>query len=350
MIKGHFDPHENPPVFRLGKKVFSMPKATVVVPVYNVEGYLKKCVDSVLAQTEPDFELLLVDDGSTDSSGALCDQLAKTDGRIRVIHQQNQGLGGARNTGIKAATGDWILLVDSDDWIEPETLEKTIEAGLREEADLVMFAFRWVDEAGQTLQVFREDAPKDRGLTLRDHPELLLCAPSACCRLYRRELLARTEILFPPRVWYEDMRTIPKLMAAARSMVFLDFVGYNYLNREGSITKNQNADRNREILLAFDDLLGYFREQGMFDQYRQEFCYLTLFHVYLTASVRVLLIDRKHPLLGQFRRYLEEQFPDYRQCSYLSRLGSMRKLLLTLLNLRQYGLIALLFHVKGRLN
>ena len=110
-----------------------MPKATVVVPVYNVEKYLEKCVDSILAQTEPDFELLLVDDGSTDGSGRLCDKLAEKDGRVRVIHQKNQGLGGARNTGIQQAQGDWLLLVDSDDWIEPQTLEKTMEAGLREE-------------------------------------------------------------------------------------------------------------------------------------------------------------------------------------------------------------------------
>lgn len=123
-----------------------MPKATVVVPVYNVENYLIKCVDSILAQTEPDFELLLVDDGSTDGSGGLCDKLSERDGRIRVIHQENQGLGGARNTGIQAAVGDWLLLVDSDDWIEPQTLEKALEAGLREEADLVVFGYRSVDE------------------------------------------------------------------------------------------------------------------------------------------------------------------------------------------------------------
>ena len=192
-----------------------MPKATVVVPVYNVEKYLEKCVDSILAQTEPDFELLLVDDGSTDGSGRLCDKLAEKDGRVRVIHQKNQGLGGARNTGIQQAQGDWLLLVDSDDWIEPQTLEKTMEAGLREEADLVMFAYRSVDEGGRILQTYMENAPKDRGLPLEQQPALLLTSPSACIRLYRRELLERTGILFPPRVWYEDMRTTPKLLAEA---------------------------------------------------------------------------------------------------------------------------------------
>ena len=201
-----------------------MPKATVVVPVYNVEKYLEKCVDSILAQTEPDFELLLVDDGSTDGSGRLCDKLAEKDGRVRVIHQKNQGLGGARNTGIQQAQGDWLLLVDSDDWIEPQTLEKTMEAGLREEADLVMFAYRSVDEGGHTLRTFLENVPKERGMALDAQPDMLLTSPSAWCRLYRRELLERTGILFPPRVWYEDMRTTPKLLAEARQVVYLDYV------------------------------------------------------------------------------------------------------------------------------
>lgn len=324
-----------------------MPKATVIVPVYNVEAYLEKCVDSILAQTEPDFELLLVDDGSTDNSGALCDQLARKDPRIQVIHQENQGLGGARNTGIKAATGDWILLVDSDDWIEQSLLEKTLEAALREEADMVMFWFRSVDEQGNTLRVFVENVPTDQGLTLKDHPDLLLTAPAAWRRLYRRELFTRTGILFPPQVWYEDIRTTPKLMAAASRVVFLDDIGYNYLSRSGSITKNQNADRNREILLAFDDLLSYFKEQGIFEQYRQELCFLTLFHAYITASVRILLINRKHPLLKECREYVNKWFPDYRHCKYLSRLNRVHLLLLSLLEKRLYRLIALLFRLKG---
>ena len=326
-----------------------MPKATVVVPVYNVEKYLEKCVDSILAQTEPDFELLLVDDGSTDGSGGLCDKLAERDGRVRVIHQENQGLGGARNTGIQQAQGDWLLLVDSDDWIEPQTLEKTMEAGLREEADLVMFAYRSVDEGGRILQTYMENAPKDRGLPLEQQPALLLTSPSAYIRLYRRELLERTGILFPPRVWYEDMRTTPKLLAEARQVVYLDYVGYNYFSRTGSITKNQNAARNREIVEAFDDLLPWFQRQGLFEKYRQELCYLVVYHADLTASVRVLLIDKKHPLLGELRAYLERWFPDWRQCPYLSRMSRAHRLLLSLLGKKRYGLVALLFQLKGRL-
>ena len=324
-----------------------MPKASVIVPVYKVEEYLEKCVQSILAQTERDFELILVDDGSPDRCGALCDSLAQTDPRIRVIHQENQGLGGARNTGIREARGDWLLLVDSDDWIEPKILEKAMEAGLREEADLVMFAFRTVDEQGRELGVFREDMPKERGIGLQEHKEALLTAPCAWNKLYRRSFFQGTGLAYPPRVWYEDLRTTPKLMAKAGRMVFLDEVGYNYLQRQGSIMKSANLERNREILDAFDDLLPWFRKEGLFEAYRRELEYLAVFHVYLTAGVRVALADRKSPLLRELAAYVEERFPGWRQNPYLPKLGGKRRLLVSLLEKKWYWAVSLLFKLKG---
>lgn len=100
-----------------------IPKISVIIPVYNVEKYLRKCLDSVLAQTRDDYEVVLVDDGSTDSSPQICDEYAEKDERILVIHQENKGLSGARNTGIKQCSGEWITFLDSDDWWEPEYLE-----------------------------------------------------------------------------------------------------------------------------------------------------------------------------------------------------------------------------------
>lgn len=324
-----------------------MPKASVIVPVYNVEAYLEKCVQSILRQTEQDFELLLVDDGSTDSSGQLCEELAKKDSRIRVIHQENQGLGGARNTGIREAKGDWLLLVDSDDWIEPEILEKSLEAGLREEADMVVFPFRSVDEEGRELAVFRENVPLDRALSLKERKDILLTAPVAWNKLYRTAFFRETGLAYPSRVWYEDIRTTPKLMALARRMVFISDIGYNYLQRQGSIMNSGKVARNVEIIEAFDDILPWFREHGLFAEYRQELEYLAVFHAYLTASVRVILADRKSPLLARLAAYLQEQFPTWRKNAYLPRLGAKRRLLVSLLGMKWYWAVALLFKLKG---
>lgn len=324
-----------------------MPKVSVVVPVYNVQQYVGKCLDSILAQTMKDFELLVIDDGATDQSGKICDEYSQKDSRVQVIHQKNQGLGGARNTGIEAAGGEYLLFVDSDDWIEPYTLEKALVAAESTGADISLFAFRSVDELGKTVQVFRESLPKNQALKIKDCKDIYLTAPCAWNKLYRSELFARTGVRYPPRVWYEDIRTTLKLFLAADKAVFIDDVCYNYLLREGSITKNVNADRNVEIIDAFDDILAYFKEQGAFEAYAPELCYLTLFHVYLTGSVRVINIDRRHGLLARFRTYLRENFPEYRKSVYLSRLGRNRRLIFSLLEKKMYGLVYLIFKIKG---
>lgn len=324
-----------------------MPKVSVVVPVYNVEDYVEKCLRSILGQAFTDIEVLAVDDGTKDSSGEICERIAAEDSRLRVIHQENQGLGGARNTGIEAAAGEWLLLVDSDDWLEPGILERALSAGEKHGADMVMFAFQTVDEQGRVLQKFVEDVPLDTPLSPQEHGEVLFTAPCAWNKLYRAELFQKTGVRYPPRVWYEDVRTTPKLMAASRCLVFLGDVGYNYLQRAGSIMSNMNVARNREILEAFDDVLGYFKEKGLFPRYEEELCYLTLYHAYLTASVRVARIDRKSPLLGEFRGYIERAFPAYRQSKYLPRLTKNQRLLWGLLEKGQYWLIALLFKIKG---
>ncbi len=323
------------------------PEVSVIVPVYNVEQYLNKCVDSILAQTYGGYELLLIDDGSTDASGTLCDRLGEKDGRIRVIHQENEGLGGARNTGIEASLGKWLFFVDSDDYLEPGILESALQAAKQAEAQVVLFPLRSVDEAGNTISEVREPLPAGQALKVREHKDLFLASPCACSKLYRASLFRDTGVRFPSRVWYEDIRTTLKLYLKAEKAVYLDEIGYNYLLREGSITNNRQADRNREILDAFEDVLAYFRKVGKFREYEDELCYLTVFHVYLTACVRVLRIDRHHPLLSRFREYLYGEFPNWKENPYLPRLGKRRKLILWLLERKQYGLIDLLFRLKG---
>lgn len=333
-----------------------MPKVSIVVPVYNVAAYLEKCVASVLAQTERDYELILVDDGSTDESGALCDTLGGRDPRIRVIHQENRGLGGARNTGIEAASGEWLLFIDSDDWIDPDTLKKALTAGEDAGAALVVFGFRTVDEQGRALGSFQEALPKGAGFSPKERKDAFLIAPCAWNKLYKRELFLRTGVRYPSRVWYEDIRTTLKLLCQTGTMVCADFVGYNYLQRSGSIMNSGNLQRNREIIDAFDDLLPWFSEHGLLDVYREELCYLTAFHVYFTASVRVLRAEQadraltRDRLLPEFRAYVEEKFPDYRENKYLARLSKGQKLLWRLLEKKRYGGIQLLFKLKGALS
>ena len=231
-----------------------MPQISIIIPVYNVEAYLEKCVDSVLAQRAGDFEVILVDDGSTDSSGRLCDAYAQAHAQqVRVIHQANAGLGGARNTGIEAATGEYLLFIDSDDFVSPELTAHMlpyIEAG----TDMVIFGAVTVDGDGHVLEQSADGYPEGTELALSGFPELIFGWPSACIRMYKKTLFTETGVRFPSRVWYEDIRTTTKLYTHARSVRYVAKNLYFYLNRPGSITKNSNLARNREIIDAFEDI------------------------------------------------------------------------------------------------
>ena len=120
---------------------------SVIIPVYNVEDYLAECIDSVLGQSYTDYEIILVDDGATDSSGRMCDEYARKDSRIRVIHQENGGLSAARNTGLRAAWGKYIYFLDSDDYIAPSALEHLAALAEKEQADVVFFdGYTFFDE------------------------------------------------------------------------------------------------------------------------------------------------------------------------------------------------------------
>ena len=128
-----------------------MSEISILVPVFNVEPYLEKCLKSLLAQTFQDIEIILVDDGSTDGSGEICDRFATTDERIHVIHKPNEGLSCARNIGISASTAPYIMFADSDDWVEPDFCQSPYRAAVDNNADLVLFSFTLVPADGRTV-------------------------------------------------------------------------------------------------------------------------------------------------------------------------------------------------------
>lgn len=324
-------------------------KFSVVIPVYNVKDYLEKCVQSVLAQRNDEYEIILVDDGSTDGSGALCDTLAaQAPEKIRVIHKPNGGLGDARNVGLEHALGDYLVFLDSDDYIDETMLEELSQKANETHAEIISFGFR-VDNGGDTSQVFIDPLPEDRVFTLADTPELLLALPNAWTRIYARRLFLETGIRYPGRVWYEDIRTTTKLFAKAESIASVHRPYYYYVVRENSITRNKNVDRNHEIIDAFDDLLGWYRENGLFERYRDELCRLAIDHIFLAASVRVLMTDPKHPLLQEFNQYLYRHFPHFETNRYLAKLPKSKKLAFRLLLKKRYRTLRMLFLAKDKL-
>ena len=131
-----------------------MCKVSIIIPVYNIpEQNLRKCIESVINQTLEEIEIILVDDGSTDSSGIICDEYATIDNRVKVIHKLNCGLSAARNTGFENAKGEWITFLDSDDWIEPHTCEETYKLGIENDVDIVIFST--IQEFGKFKKIFK---------------------------------------------------------------------------------------------------------------------------------------------------------------------------------------------------
>lgn len=323
---------------------------SVVIPVYNVKDYLPKCIDSVLAQDFEDYEIVLVDDGSTDGeSGAICDRYAEANAaRIRVIHKPNGGLGDARNVGMEAAQGEYVVFLDSDDYIGAGMFRTLAGAIDHFHSDVIDFGFA-VDTDGTITKRLVDDLPHNRTFTLAELPQLLLTQPNAWSRCWKRSLFLDTGIRYPSRVWYEDIRTTTKLFAAADSICAVPDVFYYYVVREGSITRNPNVKRNAEILEAFDDLLGWFRENDLFERYYNELSRLAVDHVLLAASVRVLRVDPQSELLDRFQDYVQAQFPDYMENPYLQTLSRSRKLILRLLRQRKYRTVRMLFAVKDKL-
>lgn len=324
-------------------------KFSIVVPVYNVADYLEKCVNSIRANDCTDSEILLIDDGSTDGkSGALCDALAaQTPELVRVIHQRNQGLGGARNTGIEEAKGEYLFFIDSDDYISPDCLSVFRSAIERTPADVYSF-HATVDDGEGHLQPVQTSEEYQGAFSLQEHPEFLFALPAAWARLWKRSLFLRTGIRYPSRVWYEDIRTSTKLFAAAESIVTLPQHLYFYLVRQGSITHNKNITRNREILDAFDDILGWFDNNKLMQRYCNELERLAIDHILLAGSVRVARIDPKSELLKEFSDTLEQHFPSYRHNPYLKTLPRGKKLAFRLLTGRHYRLVRLLFLLKDK--
>ena len=214
-----------------------MDTISVIVPVYNVAPFLPACLDSVLAQSHAALEIILVDDGSTDESPALCDAYAQRDSRVKVIHQPNGGVAAARNAGLAAATGEWIGWVDPDDRVEPDFFSYLLENALAHNADMAVCGVKvlqdgqaqpgWLKRYGQTAVLDREQA-MERYLRLEMHDG---CVNKLC----RRRLWEG--LTFPPYRMAEDLSVVWQLFDRAERVVRLPEEKYLYLRRCDSITK-----------------------------------------------------------------------------------------------------------------
>ena len=240
-----------------------MPLISVIVAVYNIEKYIEKCILSLINQTYTNLEIILVDDGATDSSGQICDSYAKKDERIKVIHRENGGLSAARNTGIESAGGEYISFVDGDDWIDADMYECLVKAAVSFSAELVACRYRCVypeitvDNSTDRVLVFEGTKMLEKYL---EEDENCLIQHAAWNKLYKRELLLTER--FPEGKWYEDVVFSAKMLANIQTGVYLDSAKYNYiLQRQGSI---MSQGINKRMLT--DLLPAYLEKERVLEQ------------------------------------------------------------------------------------
>lgn len=216
---------------------------SIIVPVYGVANYLCKCIDSLLVQDIEDYEIILVDDGSPDECPKICDEYAEKYTNIKAIHQDNKGLSEARNTGTRAAQGEYIMYVDSDDYLQPNVLGALMEQVERDHLDVLRFRYQNVRESGEVFMPHEgmksdyndySSEPTD-GLSFLNECMWVQCY--AVQFILRRELALQE--LFTLGIYFEDTDWTPRMLLRAKRVASTDIVVYNYLWREGSITLSQ---------------------------------------------------------------------------------------------------------------
>ena len=269
-----------------------MPKISVIVPVYNVELYLNRCVDSILGQSFSDFELILVDDGSPDNCGAMCDAYQLQDSRVRVIHQKNGGLSAARNAGIDWAfansDSDWLTFIDSDDWIHKDFLMQLITSAEEHGVDFSLCGTYWTDS-------FVEDMPIDNiSGQLMDAEDLFVQhyekTTSACDKLVKKHLFSG--IRFPVGKLYEDAFVTHKLLFACSQAVVIDKKLSYYYNNPTSITHAKWSDKMLDSITAHESRLDFFDQKGFLRAHRLE---QKIYIEELTFKIMTLLETRENP-------------------------------------------------------
>ena len=288
-----------------------MIKLSIIVPIYGVERYLRKCVDSLLAQDYDNYEIILVDDGSTDESGTICDEYAASPlnvkgtspfseadhsiAPIRVIHQPNAGLSAARNSGIEIAQGKYIMFVDSDDYIEPNVLKGLMEQVERDNLDVLRYRLQYVRIKNEGVSELANERDyevynpyksnpfkgNDYSETVTDGVTFLNTRMSTACYAWafilRRDLIIMdgtsnplipsssnplNNTLFTPGIYFEDTDWTPRMLCRAKRIASTNTVVYNYLQREGSITKAVNRSKQQKVLDDKMRLIGEMQRQS----------------------------------------------------------------------------------------
>lgn len=318
-----------------------MTKISVIVPVYNVEDLLSKCLDSLVNQTFDDYEVIVVNDGSPDNSQKIIDEYYKKyPNIIKPLKKENGGLSSARNYGLKYANGEYILYVDSDDFVSNDMLEKMYVATARDNSDIVVCR-SYINSSNNLEEIDKEI------LSNNVFKRYVLNRPSATCKLVKKDILLHSELAFFEGHHYEDIAEVPAFCLYAKNISFIDDYLYYYLVREGSIMHNKKySDKLNDIFDSIDHLTGIFINKNAFDKYKDELEYLYIKHLLHAASLRFLPYEEGLLSINRVCEIMKENFPNWSKNKYYKKMGFKYKIVCNLIYKKKFNLLKKILKVN----
>lgn len=263
-------------------------KISIIVPVYKVEQYLERCVNSLINQTYENIEIILVDDGSPDQCPQMCDNYARDDSRIKVLHKKNGGLSDARNAGFQVARGEYVMYVDSDDYIEKDSCEKFME-NIKENVDIVVGVCKEISPSGVTFQQ-HTNLEENKIYEAKEYVLLSIkknewYAP-AWLNLYRRKFLVEHNLYYKVGYYFEDIEMLPRIFLANPRVSYMNYPFYNYIIRENSIMTSNITEQ--KVTMALDNYKNWLRLfNSLADKEYRNKLYGVLIRYYLVTAKRM---------------------------------------------------------------
>ncbi len=322
------------------ERIGNMAKVSIIVPVYNVERYVRKCLNKLIDQTLKDIEIIVVDDGSTDNSAEIVKEYAQKDSRIKYYRKENGGLSDARNYGMKYATAPYIAFLDSDDYVELNIYEKLYQKAQKDEADMVECNFIWA------YPRHKHKNKKDVAKRYHNQSEMLERARvMAWNKLYKRELIEKTKVEFPKGLIYEDIEFFYKLIPYINKVSFIKAGLVYYVQRKKSIINTQTK-RNRDIFQVFDNVIEYYQKKNFYHKFQEELEYSCARILLCSSFKRIAKIKDKElrkELLNETWIYLNTKFPQWRQNRILNTNLNSKKRYMLSVNRFTYRMYATIF-------
>lgn len=315
-----------------------MPKVSVIVPVYNVEKYIEKCLTSLVNQTLEDIEIIVVNDGSKDNSKKIIEEFIQIyPKKIVYLEKENGGLSDARNYGIPYAKGEYIAFLDSDDYVEKDTYEKMYELAKKEKSDMVECDFYWE---------YPNKTKIDTGEIYHNKKEMLeKVRVVAWNKLIKRETLEKAKIEFPKGYRYEDVEFTYKLIPYLDKVSFLKKPCIHYIQRENSISNLQN-EKTKEIFDVLEHVINYYKEKNIYDEYEQQLEYIYARYLLCSSLLRIVKIkdkETRNNLLDMTWTNLNTKFPNWKENKILKKNNSGKNLYMKTVNKTTYKIYSKIF-------